>query len=136
MTHESLLNRDWEYLVKRLGGAAFLERSARETGAFQQARVIKNAVDLLRLILAYCLGDCGFRLTTAWATSMGLVNISAPALLYRLRQSGDWLSFLIDQMLCAAAPKLRILKMRHPTQARSLSGMSSARSGRRGRNRV
>jgi hypothetical protein len=104
MTHESLLNQDWEYLVKRLGGAAFLERSARDTGAFLQARVIKNAVDLLRLILAYCLGDCGFRLTTAWATSMGLVNISAPALLYRLRQSGDW-SFLIDQMLCAAAPK-------------------------------
>jgi hypothetical protein len=105
MTHESLLNRDWEYLVKRLGGAAFLERSARETGAFRQARAIKNAVDLLRLLLAYCLGDHGLRSTAAWATSMGLVNISAPALLYRLRQSGDWLSFLIDQMLCAAAPK-------------------------------
>ena len=105
MTHESLLNRDWENLVKRLGGAAFLERSARETGAFLQARVIKSAVDLLRLLLAYCLGDNGFRLTAAWATSMGLVNISAPALLYRLRQSGDWLSFLIDQLLCAAAPK-------------------------------
>jgi len=36
---------------------------------------------------------------------MGLMNISVPALLYRLRQSGDWLSFLIDQLLCAAAPK-------------------------------
>src|SRR5438874_6250813 len=105
MTHESLLNQDWEYLVKRLGGAAFLERSARETGAFLQARVIKSAVVLLRLLLAYCVGDHGLRLTAAWATSMGLVNISAPALLYRLRQSGDWLSFLVDQMLCAAAPK-------------------------------
>jgi hypothetical protein len=105
MTHESLLNQDWEYLVKRLGGAAFLERSARETGAFLQARVIKSAVVLLRLLLAYCLGDHGLRLTAAWATSMGLVNISAPALLYRLRQSGNWLSFLVDQMLCAAAPK-------------------------------
>src|SRR5215475_2364932 len=106
MTHESLLNRDWEYLVKRHGGAAFLERSARETGAFfLQARVIKSAVDLLRLLLAYCLGDHGFRLTAAWATSMGLMNISAPGLLYRLRQSGDWLRFLIDQLSCAAAPK-------------------------------
>src|SRR3982074_3380675 len=105
MTHESLLNEDWEYLVKRLDGAAFLERGARETGAFRQARAIKNAVDLLRLLLAYCLGDHGLRLTAAWAASMGLVNISAPALLYRLRKSGDWLSFLIDQMLCAAAPK-------------------------------
>src|SRR5215475_1835908 len=105
MTHESLLNLDWEHIVKRLGGAAALERSARETGAFVQARVIKCAVDLLRLIFAYCLGDHGFRLTAAWATSMGLMNISVPALLYRLRQSGDWLSFLIDQLLCAAAPK-------------------------------
>lgn len=105
MTHESLLNRDWEHIVKQLGGAAALEQSARETGAFLQARVIKTAVDLLRLIFAYCLGDCGLRLTAAWATSMGLVDISAPALLYRLRQSGDWLSFLIDQLLRSAAPK-------------------------------
>src|SRR5204863_882375 len=105
MSHESLLHRDWEYIVRQLGGAASVERSARETGAFQQARVIKSAVVLLRLLLAYCLGDHGLRLTAAWATSMGLVNISAPALLYRLRQSGDWLSFLVDQMLCAAAPK-------------------------------
>jgi hypothetical protein len=80
MTHESLLNQDWEYLVKRLGGAAFLERSARETGAFLQARVIKSAVVLLRLLL-YCLGDHGLKLTAAWATSMGLVNIGASAAL-------------------------------------------------------
>src|SRR5215470_4486128 len=105
MTHESLLNLDWEHIVKRLGGAAALERSARETGAFVQARVIKCAVDLLRLIFAYCLGDHGFRLTAACAASMGLVDISAPALLYRLRQSGDWLSFLIERLLRSAAPK-------------------------------
>jgi DDE family transposase len=105
MTHESLLNRDWDRIVRWLGGAAALERSARATGAFRQAREIKSAIDLLRLILAYCLGGHGFRLTAAWATSMGLVDISAPALLYRLRQCGDWLSFLIEQVLRSAAPK-------------------------------
>jgi hypothetical protein len=105
MAHESLVNGDWEYVVKRLGGAASLERSAREKGAFLQARAIKSAVELLRLILAYCLGDRGFRLTAAWATSMGLVDISAPALLYRLRHCGDWLSFLLDEVLRSAAPK-------------------------------
>jgi hypothetical protein len=42
---------------KKAWGAAALERSARETGAFLQARVIKTAVDLLRLIFAYCLGS-------------------------------------------------------------------------------
>jgi DDE family transposase len=105
MTHESLLNRDWDEVIKRLGGAAALERSARESGAFLQARSIRSAIDLLRLILAYCLGENGFRLTAAWATSMGLVDISAPALLYRLRRCGGWLSFLIDQLLRSAAPK-------------------------------
>src|ERR1700681_4745674 len=105
MTHESLLNRDWDQIVQWLGGAAALERSARETRAFLQAREVKSAIDLLRLILAYCLGERGFRSTAAWADSMGLVDISAPALLYRLRRCGDWLSFLIDQVLRSAAPK-------------------------------
>src|SRR3954471_16264582 len=105
MRHESLVNEDWSSIVSRLGGADALNATARETKAFLRPREITNAVMLLRLILAYSLGDHGLRLTAAWATSMGLVNISAPALLYRLRQSGDWLSFLVDQMLCAAAPK-------------------------------
>ena len=105
MAHESLLNRDWDRIVGWLGGREALERSARATGAFKQARAIKNAVDLLRLVLAYCLGEQGFRLTAAWAASMGLVDVSAPALLYRLRECGDWLSYLIDRTLRLSAPK-------------------------------
>src|SRR2546430_6191991 len=105
MTHESLLNRDWDRIVQWLGGAKALERSARETRAFVQAREVKSAIDPLRLILAYCLGEQGFRLTTAWAMSMGLVNISAPALLYRLRRRGGWLTCLILHVFCSAGPR-------------------------------
>jgi DDE family transposase len=105
MTHESLLNRDWPDIVDRLGGAAALEASARQTGAFRRARAIQTAVDLLRMILAYCLGKRGLRSTTAWATSIGLVDISNVALLYRLRQCGDWLALLVGQALAGAAPK-------------------------------
>lgn len=104
MTHESLLSRDWDRVVAGLGGKKALEKSAYETGAFRQAREIKSAIELLRLILAYCLSEQGLRLTAAWATAMGLVDISAPALLYRLRRCGDWLSFLIDRLLRSAAP--------------------------------
>ena len=102
---ESLLNQDWNSVVARLGGAATLTASARETKAFLRPREFRNAVDLLRMILAYCLGDCGFRLTAAWASAIGLVDISNVALLYRLRQCGDWLALLIGHMLAAAAPK-------------------------------
>ena len=105
MRHESLLNEDWSNVVVRLGGAETLHVTARETKAFLRPREITNAVDLLRLILAYCLGDGGLRSTAAWATSVGLVDVSNVALLYRLRQCGDWLAMLVGQVLAAAAPK-------------------------------
>jgi hypothetical protein len=104
MTHESLVTQDWESIVTRLGGAATLNESARETKAFLRARVLESAVDLLRMILAYCLGDRGLRSTAAWATAIGLVDISNVALLYRLRRCGDWLALLVGQALMANAP--------------------------------
>lgn len=105
MRHESLVNEDWARVVEQLGGADALEAGARETKAFVRPREISNAVDLLRLVLAYCLGTRGLRLTAAWATSVGLVDISNVALLYRLRQSGDWLAQLIGRALASGAPK-------------------------------
>jgi hypothetical protein len=92
-------------VVAQLGGEEALSITARETKAFLRPREITNAVDLLRLILAYCLGERGLRSTAAWATSVGLVDISGVALLYRLRQCGDWLALLVGQVLAASAPK-------------------------------
>ena len=105
MRHESLVNEDWAGVVARLGGVEALNVSARETKAFVRPREIRNAVDLLRLILAYCLGERGLRLTAAWATSVGLVDVSSVALWYRLRQCGDWLTKLIGEALASGAPK-------------------------------
>ena len=105
MTNESLLNEDWTGVVARLGGAEALDATARETKAFVRPREIGNAVDLLRLILAYCLGERGLRATAAWAASVGLADISNVAVLYRLRQCGEWLAVLIGQALAAGAPK-------------------------------
>ncbi len=105
MTNESLLNRDWQSIVDRLGGAAELGASAKSTKAFVRPREIKSAVDLLRFVLAYCLGEGGLRSTAAWAASIGLVDISNEALLYRLRQCGDWLALLVGQVLASCAPR-------------------------------
>jgi hypothetical protein len=105
MGHESLVNEDWANLVAQLGGAETLEVTARETKAFLRPREITNALDLLRLILAYCLGKGGLRSTAAWATSVGIVDISNVALLYRLRQCGDWLKILVGLALASTAPK-------------------------------
>jgi hypothetical protein len=104
MTHESLFNRDWQHIVARLGGTESLGTSARETKAFLRARVIENAVDLLRMILAYCLSSRGLRCTAVWANAVGLADISNVALLYRLRQCGDWLALLVGQALAFDTP--------------------------------
>ena len=85
MTHESLPNPGWAATVARLGGAKLLEREARACGAFQRAREVRSAVDLLRLTLAYCLGTSGLRLTAAWAEAIGLASLSNVALLKRLQ---------------------------------------------------
>src|SRR3954447_25454243 len=129
MTNESLVNRDWESVVARLGGAETLGHTARETKAFLRPREIGNAVDLLRLILAYCLGERGLRLTAAWATSVGLVDISNVALLYRLRHCGDWLAKLIGQALISGAPKAS-----HGRLIRIVDATTVPKAGTSGRN--
>ena len=105
MAYESLVTEGFEGVISRLGGRAHIEKSARETRAFLRARGIEDALVLLRLILAYCLGGKGLRLTAAWAASLGVADISNVALLYRLRQCGDWLSVLAGAALSAACPK-------------------------------
>lgn len=91
--------------MTRLGGVEVLARSARETKAFVRPRVAGTAADLLRLLLACCLGEQGLRATAAWAAAVGLADLSNVALLRRLRRSGDWLAFLVGQLLAAATPE-------------------------------
>ncbi|MGQ0444050.1 MAG: hypothetical protein ACT4O2_02715, partial [Beijerinckiaceae bacterium] len=105
MTHEALVNGDWQNVVRWLGGAEAIEASARETKAFLRAPVFGSALDLPRMTLAYCPGERGLRPAAAWAASIGLVDISNVALLYRLRQRGDWLAVLVGHALAAAAPQ-------------------------------
>jgi hypothetical protein len=101
MADESLLSELWQTVVTRLGGTAAIEASAREMRAFQRARAIHCAADLLRLILAYCLGGMGLRSTSAWAASIGLADLSNVALLKRLRNCGAWMEHLVEQLLRA-----------------------------------
>lgn len=76
MTCESFGDRDWKHIVDRLGGKVILETSARDRKVFVRARAIENAVDLLRMISASCLGARGLGCTAAWAHAVGLADIS------------------------------------------------------------
>jgi len=132
MTHALLLNRDWQGIVERLGGAEAIERSARAARAFLRPRVIGNAVDLLRLVLAYCLGPGGLRSTTAWASAIGLVDISNVGLLQRLRGSGDWLEALVGQALSSGAPaasRFRLIRLIDATVVPQAGSAARHRNG-------
>jgi len=131
MTHESLVNGDWQNVVRWLGGAEAIEASARATKAFLRARVFGSAVDLLRMTLAYCLGERGLRSTAAWAASIGLVDISNVALLYRLRQCGDWLAVLVGQTLAFDAPKVahgRLIRLVDATMVPKAGAVSKTKN--------
>jgi hypothetical protein len=103
MTDESISNAEWLRTIDRLGGTDLLEQEAREFGAFKRARKVECAVDQLRLVLSYCWGTRGLRLTAAWAEAMGLASLSNVALLKRLRNSADWLEQLVCRLLVAGA---------------------------------
>lgn len=103
MTHQTLLNELWDTTLVRLGGAEQLAASARSTRAFLRPRAVKSAPDLLRLILAHCLGGLGLRSTAVWSASLGLADLSAVALLQRLGNCGDWLLHLVGLLLVSGA---------------------------------
>lgn len=113
MAHAELTEAGWDSTVGQLGGADLLEAEARETGAFVRPREIRCAVDLLRFMLAYCLGKWGLRLTAAWAEGIGLASVSNVALLGRLRNAVPWLERIAARLLAGQG-------------ARSLSGGRSA----------
>jgi hypothetical protein len=104
MKRASLLTQDWCHVVDRLGGAEAIAASARATEALRRARGVPGAVALLRLVLAYCLRQGGLRSTAAWASAIGLADISNVALLNRLRGCGDWLAALVGGLLAAQVP--------------------------------
>lgn len=130
MTHESLLNSDWNALVRRLGGARRLEAGARETGAFARARAVKCAVDLLRLALAYCLSHAGLRTAAAWAEGAGLASLSNVALLGRLRNMAPWLEKIVADLLARDLPKRVVVKGR---PIRLVDATTVPRAGKLGR---
>ena len=89
----------WNDIVTRLGGAEAIAASARHHGAFQRAREVKSAEDLLRLILAYGPGGRSLRVTAAEAAAHGIADVSDVALLDRFEHCADWLGALCETVL-------------------------------------
>ena len=97
MTPSILDNDDWLRVVNLLGGPEHLDRTARACGAFQRARRVRSAQDLLRLCLAYGPSGLSLRSASAWASASGLAQLCDVSLLERLRKCDGWLEALLGE---------------------------------------
>lgn len=76
-----------------------LEISAYEFGAARRYRGIENAVNLLRIVLAYSTLDYSLRGLGIWCVLVEIADISKTALLNRLRGCHLWLGYLVARAL-------------------------------------
>lgn len=104
-TGMKLITGDWQEIEQAL--KLDLEATARESRALLRRREIRQAADLLRLILVYAVCDWSLRLVGAWAVLQGIGCLSDVAVLKRLRQSQKWLGVLIAGLLQQRCQALR-----------------------------
>jgi hypothetical protein len=123
----SLVDEEWDEALETI--PVDLDRTAKETRALLRRREIKQAVDLLRLVLAYCVCDWPLRLVGLWANLQGLGNMSDVAVMKRIQKCKQWVETLVGVMLQARRLKL---KAAHPVRVRIVDGSSISVPGSKG----
>jgi hypothetical protein len=99
----SLPEEEWSSLLGFVSEAIDLEASARGSGALSRRRRITSAEALLRLCLVYGPGGQSLSDTATWAALEGIADLSKTALLYRVRDSAEWLSQIAAALLAKRA---------------------------------
>jgi hypothetical protein len=74
------------------------EEKAKELGALERGREIKNAVDLLRLVFIYLTEGKSFSGTAALLALSGICSITKKAVFTRFQKCGDWLQWLCEHI--------------------------------------
>src|SRR4051794_1410217 len=100
----SLPTDQFEELLRRLPAALDLDSLARQTKAIERRRALDSGADLLRLALARGPGGLSLSETAAWATMLGLAEMSDPAVKYRLDKAGEVLDAGMACQLADQAP--------------------------------
>jgi hypothetical protein len=91
------VNNDWPYVLSLM--PKNLESLCVSKLAMTRKREITDAKDYLRLCLAYSICDMSLRQTAAWASAIGLAELSDVAVLKRLRAAPEWLGSVVAEWL-------------------------------------
>jgi len=94
----------FDELLRRLPAGLDLDALAHQTKAIQRKREIHTGADLLRLALARGPGGLSLSQTAAWATMLGLADISDPAVKKRLDKAVGFLDAVMARQLADKAP--------------------------------
>src|SRR3974390_1730990 len=94
----------FDELLRRLPADLDLDALARETRAIERKREIDSGANLLRLALARGPGGLSLSQTAAWASMLGLAEISDPAVKYRLDKAVVFLDAVMTRHLAERAP--------------------------------
>lgn len=89
----------WSKVTSYLSQIIDLDASAREHGALVRRRGVRSAADLLRLALLYGPGGMSLRSVASFACEAGIADVCDVSLLDRLRNCGDWLTDVLNQLL-------------------------------------
>jgi len=100
----SVLTDQFGEVLARLPAGLDLDRLALETKAIQRKREVADGVALLRIALARGPGGLSLRQTAAWASMLGIAELSNPGVKYRLNQATDFLAALVERLLAAKVP--------------------------------
>jgi hypothetical protein len=100
----SVLTDQFAGLLERLPAGLDLDRLALETKAIQPKREVVDGVALLRIALARGPGGLSLRQTAAWASMLGIAELSNPGVKYWLDQASDFLAVLVERLLAAKVP--------------------------------
>jgi hypothetical protein len=86
------VSKDFEYLTSFLPPG--WEAKAKELGALRRCRGIADPGILLRVLLVHLAEGCSLRETATRAREGGLADVSDVAVMDRLRQAGEWFSWM------------------------------------------
>jgi hypothetical protein len=90
------LDEDWQVIESVLPPG--WEEAARQTGGLIRTRGFDSPAALLRVLLIHLVDGCSLRETAVRARAGGLASVSDVALLGRLRGSGEWFRWMVEQM--------------------------------------
>ena len=74
---------------------------AKELGALRRCRKVPDAERLLRTLLIHLAEGCSLRETAVRASEAGIMDLSAVAIMDRLRASGEWFRWMSSELMAA-----------------------------------